>query len=198
MSIRTFARTTILSGLMAGIALTFAGAASADVFLKVEGAPGEAMQRGFEGQIQLTGASLNVASFFVPDPTGLADTARTTNVSPIFINKMPDRSSPRLMMSAVEGTPLGTIEITFTSPARPGQQPVIEARWIIEGAEVRSFNTFPDAANGNMASESVEISYSSMRYQYFTKDAKGQRSRAMEEVKMKVPEDQLFPFDGGC
>jgi type VI secretion system Hcp family effector len=194
MSIRTFARTTIL----AGLALAAAGAASADVFLKVEGAPGESMQRGFEGQIQLTGASLNVSSFITPDPSGLADTARATNVGPILINKMPDRSSPRLKMAAVEGMPLGTIEITFTSPARLGQQPVVEAKWIIEGAEVRSFNTFPDAANGNTPSESVEISYSSMRYQYFTKDAKGQRSGAMEEVKMKVPEEQLFPFDGGC
>jgi type VI protein secretion system component Hcp len=194
MSIRTIARTTVL----AGIAMAAAGAASADVFLKVDGTPGEALQRGFEGQILLTGASLNVSSYIGPDPSGLADTSRTTNVGPIFINKTPDRASPRLMMAAVEGVPLGTIEITFTSPARVGQQPVVEAKWILEGAEVRSFNTFPDAANGNTATETVEISYSSMRYQYFSKDAKGQRSGGMEEVKWSVPEDQLFPFDVDC
>jgi hypothetical protein len=74
----------------------------------------------------------------------------------------------------------------------------VEGRWILEGAEVRSFNVFPDAANGNLQTETVEISYSSMRYQYFGRDAKGQRSGTMEEVKWSVPESQLFPFDEGC
>ena len=30
------------------------------------------------------------------------------------------------------------------------------------------------------------------------KDAKGQRTGTMEEVKWSVPEGQLFPFDEGC
>lgn len=194
MSIRTFARTAILSG----IALAAAGGANADVFLKLEGMPGEALQRGFEGQVVLNGASMNVSSFVSPDPDGLADTVRSTNVGPLFLTKMPDRSSPKLMMAAVEGAPLGAIEITFTSPSRTGGGQVVESRWILEGAEVRSFNVFPDTAAGNMPTETIEIAYSSMRYQYFAKDAKGQRTGNMEEVKWKVPDDQLFPFDEGC
>jgi type VI secretion system Hcp family effector len=194
MSIRILARTTIV----AGIAMASAAAANADVFMKVDGLPGDAGQRGFEGQIMLTGASMNISSYSMPDPDGLVESVRTTNVGPIFINKMPDRSSPRLMMSAVEGAPLGTLEITFTSSARVGQPQAVEGKWILEGAEVRSFNVFPDSANGNTPTETVEISYSSMRYQYFGKDAKGQRSGTMEEVKWSVPESQLFPFDEGC
>ena len=69
MSIRILARTTILAGLV----LASAAAADADVFLKVDGAPGEATQRGFEGQIVLTGASMNISSFPMPDPDGLVD-----------------------------------------------------------------------------------------------------------------------------
>jgi type VI secretion system Hcp family effector len=194
MSIRIPARTTI----MAGIALASAAAANADVFMKVEGVPGEAGQRGFEGQIMLTGASMNISNYSMPDPDGLVESIRTTNVGPIFINKTQDRSSPRLMMSAVEGAPLGTVEITFTSTPRAGQPHSVEGKWILDGAEVRSFNVFPDANNGNMPMETVEISYSSMRYQYFGKDAKGQRSGTMEEVKWSVPDSQLFPFDEGC
>jgi type VI secretion system Hcp family effector len=194
MNIHAFARTAILAGLAAAAA----GAANADVFLKVNGTPGEAVQRGFEGQIQLAGASLNISSYVGPDPTGLADTTRTTNVGPLFITKSPDRASPRLMMAAVEGAPLGTIEITFTPPMRIGQVAVIESKWILEGAEVRSFNTYPDGANGNLPIETVEIAYSSMRYQYFSKDTKGQRTGAMEEVKWSVPDDQLFPSDFDC
>jgi type VI protein secretion system component Hcp len=194
MSIHTFARMSIL----AGIALAAAGAANADVFLKVEGTPGDTLQKGFEGQIALSGANMSISSFVMPDPEGFADTTRTTNVGPIYINKSPDRSSPRLMMSAVEGAPLGTIEITFTSPARPGQPQAVESRWILEGAEVRSFNVFQDATNGLGPTETIEIAYSSMRYQYFSKDSKGQRSGSMEEVKWSVPDDQMFPFDEGC
>jgi type VI protein secretion system component Hcp len=194
MSIRSFARTAILSG----IALAGAGAASADVFMKVEGMPGEALYRGFEGQIVLSGASLNISSFATPDPDGLVDSVRTMNAGPLFLTKAPDRSSPKLMMSAVEGAPLGTIEIAFTSPVRTGVNQIVEARWILEGAEVRSFNAYPDASNGGLATETIEISYSSMRYQYFTKDSKGQRSGAMEEVTWRVPDDQTFPFDEGC
>ena len=194
MSIRTFARMSIL----AGIALAAAGAANADVFLKVEGTPGDTLQKGFEGQIALSGANMSISSFVMPDPEGLADTTRTTNVGPIYINKSPDRSSPKLMMSAVEGAPLGTIEITFTAPVRPGQPQAVESRWILEGAEVRSFNVFQDAANGLGPTETIEIAYSSMRYQYFSKDAKGLRNGSMEEVKWSVPDDQMFPFDEGC
>jgi type VI secretion system Hcp family effector len=194
MSIRILARTTIV----AGIAMASAAAASADVFMKVDSVPGDASQRGFEGQIMLTGASMNISSYTMPDPDGLVESLRSTSVGPIFINKAPDRSSPRLMMSAVEGAPLGAVEITFTSGPRAGQPQSVEGRWILEGAEVRSFNVFPDANNGNTPMETVEISYSSMRYQYFGKDAKGQRSGAMEEVRWSLPDSQLFPFDEGC
>lgn len=194
MSIPILARTAVLAGLVLGSA----AAANADVFLKLERVPGDAVQRGFEGQILLSGASMNVSSFVMPDPDGLADQVRSTSVGPIFLTKSPDRSSPKLMMAAVEGAPLGTVEITFTSSPRAGQPQSVEARWILEGAEVRSFNVFPDMQNGNAPSETVEISYSSMRYQYFAKDSKGQRTGVMEEVNWSVPDEQLFLFDEGC
>jgi type VI secretion system Hcp family effector len=194
MSIHILTRTAVL----AVLTIASAAAANADVFLKLEGTPGDATQRGFEGQILLAGASMNISTFVMPDPDGLADQVRSTSVGPIFLTKSPDRSSPKLMIAAVEGAPLGTVEITFTSAPRLGQPETVEARWIIEGAEVRSFNVFPDMQNGNAPSETVEISYSSMRYQYFAKDSKGQRTGAMEEVNWSVPDQQLFPFDAGC
>jgi len=194
MSIRIVTRAAVV----AGLALASAATANADVFLKVEGTPGDAVQRGFEGQILLAGASMNISNFTMPDPDGLVDEVRSTSVGPIFLTKSPDRASPKLMMAAVEGAPLGAVEITFTSAPRMGQPETVETRWIIEGAEVRSFNVFPDTQNGNAHSETIEISFSSMRYQHFAKDSKGQRTGAMEEVNWAVPDAQLFPFDEGC
>ncbi len=197
MSIRTFARTSILSAIALTGAVAAAGAANADVFLKVEGTPGEASVRGFEGQITVSGASMNVSSFVMPDPEGLADQVRSTTVAPIFLTKLPDSSSPKLMLAAVEGQPLGRIEISFTSPLRSGGQAVV-SKWIIEGAEVRSFSVSPDFNNGNAPIENIEIAYSSMKYQYYSKDSKGVPTGTMQEVSWKVPDQQLFPFDEGC
>jgi len=187
MSFRTFARLSILSA----VALAGAGAANADVFLKVPSLQGGAAQRGFEGQIEITGASMSVSSWTQPDPSGVADTVRTTTVAPIYITKSPDRSSPKLTSYAVEGMPLGRIEITFTDNTTKA----ITSKWIVDGAEVRSISVSPDPNNGNKPYESVEIAYASMTYQYF--DGRG-GNKPTEEVKFDVPPEQLFPFDGGC
>lgn len=195
MSIRSFVRAAALNAAMAGFVFAAAGAANAEIFLKVANAPGDATQRGFEDQVLITGASLSIMNMVSPDPEGLAEVRHDTNVGNITLTKAPDRSSPRLMMAAVNSKPLGTIEITFTSPGKPGQGQVVDAKWIIEGAEVRAFNVYPDGS-GAAASENVEISYTSMKYQHFSKDGKG--GRTMEEVKWNVPEGQIFAGDEGC
>jgi type VI secretion system Hcp family effector len=189
MTIRSIARLSILSA----IALAGAGVASADVFLKTTTLQGDANQRGFEGQIQIGGATLSISSWDAPDPTGVGDTVRTTVVAPIYITKSPDKSSPKLVAYAVEGMPLGRIEITFTSD----DQQSIQSRWIIEGAEVRSFNVGPDAMNNNKPLESIEIAYSSMTYQHFAPGSKP-GTKPVSEAKWNVPEEQLFPYDAGC
>ncbi len=192
--IRTITRITLLSA----VALATAGAASADIFLKTTASQGDVTRNGFEGQIAITGVNMGVSSFTMPDPEGFQDEVRTTTVSPLYITKSPDRSSAKLMAAAVEGAPLGRIEITFTSPGRPGSVETLESRWIIEGAEVRGFNVNSDPSMGGVPVESVEIAYSSMTYQYSTKDAKGVHSGSMEETKWRVPDAQLFPYDSGC
>ncbi len=190
MTIRTIARLSILSA----IALAGVGAANADVFLKVPSLKGASTQRGFEGQIAITGASMSVTSYTVPSADGGTDMTRTTTVGPIYITKAPDRSSPKLVSNAVEGAPLGRIEITFTSPATQA----IEAKWIIEGAEVRSYSVNPDSMNGNAPLESIEIGYASMTYQYFDSDGRVAGTKPSAEARFDVPADQLFPEDAGC
>jgi type VI protein secretion system component Hcp len=187
MNIRSITRISILSA----IALAGAGAANADVFLKISSLKGDAVQKGFEGQIQISGASMSVASWTAPDPSGAADTVRSTTVGPIYITKSPDRSSPKLTSYAVEGMPLGRIEITFTDDVTKA----VTSKWIVDGAEVRSISIAPDSMNGNKPSESVEIAYASMTYQYF--DAR-MGAKPVEEAKFSVPDEQLFPYDEGC
>jgi type VI protein secretion system component Hcp len=192
------ARAIRVAGVSLVAALAASGAAHAEIFMKIEGVPGDATQRGFEDQILLTGASLNVMSFLAPDPEGLVDQVRTPTVGPISLTKRPDRASPKLMMAALQGQPVGPIEVTFTGPVRPGVAPVVEARWIIEGVEISSFSTFPAYDGTGAQTETVEFTYATIRYQYFGRDGKGGRGGTMEEVTLKVPDSQLFPFDQGC
>jgi type VI secretion system Hcp family effector len=195
MTIFTFAR---VAAAAAGLSLAAAGTANADVFMKVTGAPGDATVRGFEQQIALIGASVSVSSvptYAQPDdpvPT------RTTSVSPIVVSKTPDRSSPKLMLSTVNGEKLGTIEIIFTSTPRAGGPQVIDDRWVLEGAEVQSFQVNPGADRHDAPIETVEIAYKSMRYQHYVTDAKGVRTGAMDEVKWDAPAPDPFADDVGC
>ena len=184
--------------LVASLALAAAGGANADVFMKVSGAPGDATARGFEQQIALGGASISVSNLPVLDHTESATPTRTISASPIVINKTPDRASPKLMLSAVNGEKLGTIEIAFTSSPRTGGPQVIDDRWVLEGAEVQSFQVNPGLDKHDPPIETVEITYKTMRYQHYVTDSKGVRTGAMDEVKWDAPAPDPFADDVGC
>ena len=189
-----FARTA----LVASVALAAAGGANADVFMKVSGAPGDATVRGFEQQIALGGASLSVSSSPVYNHPEAPSPTRTIFVGPVVISKTLDRSSPKLMLSAIHGEKLGTVEITFTSRSRTDGPQVIDDRWVLEGAEVQSIQVSPGLDKHDPPIETVEISYKSMRYQHYVADAKGARTGAMEEVKWDAPALDPFADDVGC
>lgn len=184
--------------ILAAMALAGAGAASADAFMKVSGAPGDATALGFEHQIGLSGASLSVTSYPADNPDLAGAASRSTLASPIVITKTPDRSSPRLMLSAVNGDKLGTVEIAFTSTPRGGGPRVVDDRWVLEGAQVQSFQVSPGVDSHDPPVETVEISYTSMRYQHYVSDARGVRTGAMDEVKWDAPAPDPFADDVDC
>jgi type VI protein secretion system component Hcp len=74
---------------------------------------------------------------------------------------------------------------------------VIEDRWVLEGAEVLSFQINPGADKHGAPIEIVEISYASMRYQHHVTDTKGVRTGAMDEVKWDAPAPDPFADDVG-
>jgi type VI protein secretion system component Hcp len=187
--------TFIRAALLASAAFALCGTAGADVFMKVAGAPGDATVRGFEEQIALTGASLNIMNTLDFGVDGNAPPERVAQVGPITFNKTPDRATPKLMLAAIQGGDLGTVEVTFTTPNRAGVQQ-IDARWILEGAKVNSYYTYPGANPGDAPVETVEVTYTSMRYQTYLKDAKGARTGAMEEVRWDAPETPNYGVEG--
>lgn len=192
-------RLSLMRGAVAAatLALLPAGAASAEVYMKAASAPGEATAKGFEQQIILQGASLSISNMpTVGEDVVTPETYRM--VGNVMVNKTPDRASPRLALAAVDGEAIGTVEITFTEPATRSRPQTIKARWILEGAEIRSFSVYPGATPADPSSESVEIAYRSMRYQVITPSATGQ-SGTTDEVQWSTPDDQeLAGWQPGC
>jgi type VI secretion system Hcp family effector len=187
---------SLMSGAVAAaaIAVLSAGAASAEVYMKAAGAPGEATAKGYEQQITLAGASLNVSNMMVLGEDG-ETLQQQRYVGNVMITKSPDRASPKLALAAVDGANLGTVEITFTEPATRNRPERVKSRWILEGAEVRSFSVYPGAVATDPPAESVELSYRSMRYQVMTSSASG--ASTTEETQWTTPEDQLIGWDNG-
>ncbi len=184
------------AAMLAGAALAVAGAAHADTFMKVTGAPGGATAKGFETQIVLSGASLSVMNMPAYTDEGFETSERVPHMSAISFTKAPDRASPKLLQAAIDGRSLGTIEVAFTTPARTGH--VVDSRWILEGARINSFFVFPGATPGEAAVETVEIAYDALRFQHYVKDGKGVSTGEMEEVRMTPPAQDAFGLDGGC
>lgn len=175
------------------------GSASADVFLKMKGAAGDAAQRGFEQQILLAGASLSVMSAPEFGPDGEVLPTRTRSAGPIYLTKAPDRASPKLMQAALEGQDVGSIEITFTLPGRNGSPQTPQYKWILDGVRLNSFSVSPGANPGDSPSEMIEVSFQSMRYQYFTIDPKTGRTSSTDEVNLvSTPEHPFGVLGGGC
>jgi type VI protein secretion system component Hcp len=177
------ARAAALAAAVAGLA----GAAHADVFLKIPGVAGSATAAGFEQQIEIDGASMNISSYLDYGYDGQSQPRQVTSAGPAFITKSPDRATPKLMQAAVSASQLGTVEITFTAPGRSGGM-AVESRWILEGARVNSYGSYPDAGRDNAMTENVEIAYERMRVQYFPVDAQGVRATRPEEVSWEAPE----------
>lgn len=194
MSIVRIARVVAVSGLAMVVAGLAAGAANADVFMKLPGAAGDVTVKGFEQQVALTGASLSVSTIPSYSPDGEVN-GRMTNAGPIVLSKAPDRSSPRLMQAALSNAQLGTVEITFTAPRVPGQPVVTQYKWVLEGVRVNGFSVYPTGVVGEAPQESIELSYTSLRYQVVTPGKPG----GTEEIRIEAPDGGSFGTEAvGC
>lgn len=195
MSIVSVARLAVVSG----IAACAAGAAHADAFMKMTGAPGDVTLKGLEQQVALIGASFNVMTVPQFDENG-EQNGRATQAGPVMLTKAPDRSSPKLMLAAMQNQDVGDIEITFTAPRVPGNPVTMQYKWILEGVRVNAFSVYPGASAGETPVETIEVSYKSLRYQYFPVDPRTGKSSSSEEVVIDAPDGQTFgeSYIAGC
>jgi type VI secretion system secreted protein Hcp len=109
--------------LLAG-ALAAGGAAPAaadDVFLKLDGVPGESVDAKHKGEIDILSYSQGLAGPFARSGGGTAAATGKTVCGPVTVMKFVDVSSPDLILSVANGKHIPKALITFRRPGGPNQ-----------------------------------------------------------------------------
>ena len=130
--------------------LALPSAASANLFLELDGIQGESTAVGFENQIELGSLQLGVGS-------GNAK----ASFSDATVTKQLDKSSPQLMLRAANGTTIPKATVRFTTT---GQEKVaVYLRYCFTGVRITGFS---QSSGGGQPSESVSFSYATIVQSY--------------------------------
>lgn len=156
MSLRRFARCALGSAALLG-ALTIAPTANADdVFLQLDGIPGESADAAFRDQIVINTFQLGVT--------------RTSGAQfdALTVTKRVDRSSPRLFEAAATGQ---LIRRAVLSSRKPGSKtPTAYYKITLSDVQVTSVKI----SEGTELLESVSFSFGKIEIEYMQQDASGQ------------------------
>ena len=141
------------------IALAVPAEAAFDMFLKIDGIPGESTKPGHEGWIDLLSFSI-----------GLTQAADTVEVSPLRIAKGIDQASPKLFLYGIQEEPIPTALLEI---AESGGNVI--ADFTLKNALVSSFRS-GGSAGEMLPVEEVSFTFGQVAYGYNTYDALGDRT----------------------
>ena len=132
--------------------LALPSAASANLFLELDGIQGESTAVGFENQIELGSLQLGV---------GNGNAKSGPSFSEATVTKQLDKSSPQLMLRTANGTTIPKATVRFTTP---GQEKVaVYLRYCFTGVRITGFS---QSSGGTRPSESVSFSYATIVQSY--------------------------------
>jgi len=133
--------------------------AAFDMFLKIEGVPGESTDAGHAGWIDLLSFSI-----------GVTQAVETLEVSPLRITKAIDKASPKLFLYAIQEEPITT---ALMEVAEPGGNVI--ADFTLENALVSSFRS-GGSVGETLPIEEVSFNFGQVAYGYNEYDALGNRT----------------------
>ena len=150
----------VCGALLAACALFLAlpGAASARIFLQLEGIPGESTAVGFENQIELQDFGFDVGK----------SKDKPASFSEFDVAKQLDKASPELMLRTANGATIASARIRFTQPTAEGQ--VVFLRYCLTGVRITGFS---QSSGGDRPSESVSLNYGTIVQSYTQQDPGG-------------------------
>ncbi len=141
--------------------LAAAAQAAPDIFMRVEGIPGDATDAQHRDEIVVASYSFNIAQSASPSRGGGASAGRAT-VTPFVVTKPVDSASPRLAIASLRGQVLPRVDITVR---RPGQARDEYLRFTLTDVVVSGFAQ--EAPSENAAPvETVQLSYGTIVMEY--------------------------------
>jgi type VI secretion system secreted protein Hcp len=148
---------------------------SAEIFLKLEGCPGESQATGFEEQIDVLSFSLG-ASNPSSVASGGGSGAGKVDVSSLSLQKIVDKASPKLFEHCCLGTHVATAKLTVREA---GGKPL--DYYVLDLKEVFVDNvSVGGASGGGKPSESVSLSFAEFKLTYQSQDEKGAKKDKVE------------------
>jgi type VI secretion system secreted protein Hcp len=138
--------------------LALPSAASARLFLELDGIQGESTVVGFENQIELGSFQFGVAK----------QKDKPASFSNITVTKELDRATPTLMLRTANGAAIPSAKVRFTRTSENGQ--IVYLRYCFTGVRITSFS---QSSGGDSPDESVSFSYGTIVQSYTQQDAGG-------------------------
>ena len=149
---------------------------SAEIFLKLDGVPGESKTSGFEDQIDVLSFSWGASNPTSVSRGGGSASGRV-DMSSISIQKEVDKASPKFMEAVCWGKHFadGTLTVRESSGDKPLEYYVLELKQVF----VDSFSV-GGASQGGKPSESVSFSFAEIKLKYTAQDEKGGQGDKLE------------------
>jgi type VI secretion system Hcp family effector len=154
-------RRILCGALLAACALFLAlpGAASARIFLQLEGIPGESTAVGFENQIELQDFGFDVGK----------SKDKPASFSEFDVAKRLDKASPELMLRTANGATIPTAQIRLTR--QTGDANAVFLRYCFTGVRITSFSQRGN--EDSSVNESISFSYATIVQSYTQQDPAG-------------------------
>jgi type VI secretion system secreted protein Hcp len=153
-------RRIVCGALLAACALFLAlpGAASARIFLELEGIPGESTAVGFVNQIELQSFQFAVGR----------SKDKPASFSEINASKELDKASPELMLHTANAATIPTAQLRFTGQTADAN--AVFLRYCFTGVRITSFS---QSAGDARPTDNFSFSYATIVQSYTQQDAGG-------------------------
>jgi type VI secretion system secreted protein Hcp len=149
---------------------------SVEIFLKIDGVPGESKAKGHEKEIEVFSFS-NGASNPSSVASGGGSGAGKVDLSSLSIQKQVDQASAKLFLQCCIGKHFDKATLTIREAS--GDEPL--EYWVYEMKQVFIDSvSWGGASGGGKPSESVSMSFESIKITYWSQNEKGAKDQKAE------------------
>jgi len=147
-----------------------------DVFLKIEGIPGESTDDAHKDEIDVLAWSWQMSATGASHSGGGGGAGRAI-VRPLIVTKWVDKASPLIFLALLNGSHVPEATLVFR---KAGGQPLEYLK--IKMYNVQFVNISPDGSSGaDRLTESVALSFSRVCYEYTPQKADGSADATIEK-----------------